>query len=44
MRGYENSKNIVRTRPVLDENSKYVEEIAIPPEKRQEISIELRHA
>ena len=33
---------IVKTKPVIDENPRNVEEIIIPPEKREEISNKLR--
>ena len=33
---------IVKPKPVLDENSRNIEEIIIPPEKREEILNELR--
>ena len=36
------TENSVKPKPVPDVNSKNVEEIVIPPEKRQEIFNELR--
>ena len=36
------AEKIVKTKPVFDENSRNVEEIVFPPEKRQEILNELR--
>ena len=36
------AEKIVKTKPVPDENSRNVEEIVFPPEKRQEILNELR--
>ena len=38
------AEKIVKPKPVPDENSRNVEEIVIPPEKRQEILNELRQA
>ena len=32
----------MKTKPVIDENSRNVEEIIIPPEKREEVLNELR--
>ena len=36
------AEKIVKPKPVIDENSRNVEEIVIPPEKRQEIFKKLR--
>ena len=37
LRGYKIAEKIVKPKPVSDENSRNVEEIVIPPEKRQDI-------
>ena len=37
-----NLDKIAKQKPVIDENSKNLEEIVIPPEKREEILNELR--